>query len=287
MVQKLFGGIEFGGTKTICAIGDISGKLVAQTTVPTTDVEETLGAVYEFFAKNSPVVALGVGAFGPLNLDANSTDFGYIYNAPKPGWSRVDLLGLLGQHFKLPVKIDLDVNCAALGEQFYGVAKDVNSFVYLTIGTGVGGSLIINNEPFHGILNLEMGHMRIPYRPLLGAFKGACTFHMDCFEGLASGYAMEQQYGKKGEEISDATAWNLEAEYVASALNNLMLTIGPEKIILGGGLINHTGLIEGIRKAVQKNINNYLEFPKLESYIIKSSGKTNGVRGAIKLATLA
>lgn len=286
MEQKLYGGIELGGTKTICAIGDGTSKPVAQTVIPTTTVKETLEAIYRFFGANDSVSAVGVGAFGPLNLNHSSTAYGSLYNTPKQGWAHVELKKLLEGHFKLPVAIDLDVNCAALGELHYGVARNLNTFVYLTLGTGIGGSLIISKQLFHGLLNLEMGHMRVPHEPFADTFKGSCAFHGDCLEGVASGYAMQARHGKKAEDISDSEAWEKEAAYIAAALNNIMMTIGPEKIVLGGGLINHAGLIENIRQAVADNVNGYMTFPDLDGYIVKSSGDLNGVLGAIKLANL-
>lgn len=287
MEQKLYGGIEFGGTKTICALGNANGELVAQTTIPTTSVEETLGGVYEFFKLNRPIVSLGVGAFGPLNLDSNFEEYGSIYNAPKIGWTRVGIKRILEEHCNVPVAIDLDVNCAALGELHFGAGQDVDNFVYLTLGTGIGGSLIINKQVVHGVANLEMGHMRIPHEPFDKSFSGACTFHGDCLEGIASGYALQQRYNQKAEKIADSKVWDLEAAYIGTALANLILTIGPEKFILGGGLIKHEGLIENIRHQVAKNINDYIPYPTpLTSYIVPSSGETNGVLGAIKLATL-
>lgn len=285
MPQKLYGGLEFGGTKTICAIGDANGTIIAQTTISTTSVDETLQAVSDFFAQNAPVDSIGVGSFGPLNLDPSSAEFGAIHHSPKPGWSNVNLKNLLEARLKIPVSIDTDVNCAALGEYYYGVATQVDRFVYLTVGTGIGGGLLIDGKPFHRRSHLEIGHMRIPHEPFSGEFQGACPFHADCLEGIASGHAMEQRWGKRGEHISDDQPWKFEATYLGFALNNLMLALAPEKIVLGGGIMNHPGLIELVRSAVHQNINDYMDFPDLEAYIVKASGNTNGVLGAIKLAS--
>lgn len=286
MEQKLYGGVELGGTKTICAIGDVDGNLYAQTTFPTTSVDETFNAIFEFFEQKSPIVSLGVGSFGPVQLNQHSSGYGNIYNSPKPGWTKVDVKGLLEERLKLVVTFDTDVNCASLGELYFGVAKHTHNFIYLTLGTGIGGSLISDDKLVHGILNLEMGHVRIPHEPFTDTFKGACMYHGDCLEGIASGYALTQRYGKKSEEITDSNIWDIEAEYIASALHNLMMTIGPELIVLGGGLMKHPGLIETIRTKVQRNVSHYLEFPDLENYIVQSSGEMNGVLGSIKLASL-
>ncbi|MFZ1249399.1 MAG: ROK family protein [Candidatus Saccharimonadales bacterium] len=282
-MHKIYGGVEIGGTKTICAIGHADGRLLAHKTIPTTSVEETLLAVNRFFEGQAPVAALGVGSFGPLNLHKLSEDYGSIHNSPKPGWTKVDLKTRLGDHFKVPIEFDLDVNCAALGELYFGVAKDVDSFVYLTFGTGVGGSLVINKEIIHGILNLEMGHMRIPYTPSK-AFKGVCKYHGDCLEGIASGYAMQQKYGQPAEGIYSEKIWDEEADYIALAINNIIMTVGPQKIVLGGGLTHHSSLIERVRLKLRSTIDNYLSLPNLDTYIVASSGDLNGVLGAIKLS---
>jgi fructokinase len=284
LMQSTCGGIEFGGTKTICATGNADGELFAQVTIPTTTVEETLAAVYDFFAKQGPVTAIGVGAFGPLELRTSSPEYGSIRNTPKEGWANVALKTMLEQHFALPVSIDLDVNCAALGELYFGAAKDIRNFVYFTLGTGIGGALVLDGQPFHGVRHLEMGHMCIPHEPFDNDFHGSCSFHGDCFEGIASGYALQMRYGSNAEDIDDEHIWELEAGYVASAINNIVMTIGPERVVLGGGLTKHQGLLENIRTLTAKTVNGYMELP--ESYIVHASGEENGVRGAIKLASL-
>lgn len=286
MGERLYGGLELGGTKTICAVADTTGVISAKIIIPTTSVEETFAEIFKFFEQNSSVVSLGVGSFGPVQLNPSSAEYGSIYNSPKPGWTKVNVKNLLEQRLKLAVSIDTDVNCAALGELHYGVAKNVHSFIYLTIGTGIGGSLISDGNILHGILNLEMGHMRIPHEAFSDTFQGVCLFHGDCLEGIASGNAMAQRYGKKPEEITNVEIWDIEAKYVATAINNLMMTIGPELIVIGGGLTNHAGLLAKIRTEVQRSVNGYLEFPDLNNYIVRSSGDSNGVLGAVKLSSL-
>lgn len=283
-MNELYGGIEFGGTKTICAVGDVSGRLFAQATIPTTSVEETLQAVFDFFDERGPIQALGVGSFGPLGVNRHSENYGSIYNAPKSGWKNVRLKDLLKDHFDVLIEFDLDVNCAAVGELNFGVAQDVDNFIYLTLGTGIGGALVMNKQLVHGILNLEMGHMHIPHEPFMDGFKGTCNYHGDCLEGIASGYAIQQHYGRRAEEIESAEVWGLEANYIAMALNNIIMTVGPEKIVLGGGLTHQAGFVEQIRSRVSTTVNGYMPLPSLGDYIVTSSGETNGVLGAIKLA---
>jgi fructokinase len=284
--QKLYGAIEFGGTKTICSTGFSSGEITAQTILPTRSVEQTLSDIYAFFDEDKNIAALGVGAFGPLHVDASSKEYGSIYNTPKAGWENVRLKSLLEEHFKVPIVMDLDVNCAAIGELYHGVAQGVCSFVYLTLGTGIGGSLIIDKQIIHGLTNIEMGHIRIPHEPFSDSFQGVCPYHGDCLEGIASGFAMEQRYALKAEHIVDGTVWDNQATYISAAIHNIMMSIGPRMIVLGGGLIKHSGFIEKIRTEVSKSINGYLVFPNLDSFIVRSSSDTNGVVGAIKLAVL-
>ena len=284
MNENIYGGIEFGGTKTICATGSKDGNISLQIRIPTTTVDETLSKIYDFFNKNKATTSIGIGTFGPLNLDQSSDEFGYIYNTPKPGWEKVNLKGLIENGTKLAVNIDTDVNCAAIGEYNYGKAKDIENFVYITIGTGIGGSLMINGKPYYGLSQIEMGHMYIPHEQFKDSFQGTCTYHKDCFEGIASGHALHERYAQRGEVLTDETAWQLEANYISTALTNIMLSFRPGLIILGGGILNHSGLINLIREQVYQKINNYMEFPNLGDYIVQSSSNNNGVLGAINIA---
>lgn len=280
-----YGAIEFGGTKTICAIGSAAGKLANREVIPTTTVEETFEKIYHFFGSHDPVATLGVGAFGPLDLDINSQSYGAMKNTPKPGWGNVDVKNMLESRLRVPVVIDQDVNCAARGELHHGAGKGIDNFVYMTLGTGIGGSLVINKVPFRSLFNSEMGHMFVLHELFTGDFLGACPFHGDCLEGIASGSAMEQRFGQKAEHITDQDAWNKETGYISSAIHNIMMTVSPEKIILGGGIVKHHHFIEAVRMAVAKQNNNYLPFPDLENYIVQSIGDDNGVLGALILAS--
>jgi len=285
MERTFYGGIELGGTKVICAVADTHYDIVARVNIPTTSVDETFEAIFEFFEHQARIVSLGVGSFGPVQLNLSSEKFGHIYNSPKAGWTEVNVKGLLEQRLKVAVSIDTDVNCAAIGELHFGVAKNVRDFIYLSLGTGIGGGFISNGKLIHGIRNLEMGHMRVPHETFTDSFNGACVFHGDCLEGIASGHAMAERYSKSPVEITDSKVWDVEAGYISLALNNLMMTIGPALIVVGGGLTNHPGLLTAVRSKVKQSINHYLDFPNLESYIVKSSGEMNGVLGAIKLAS--
>lgn len=284
MEEKLYGGIEAGGTKFICAIGSSSGNIVARTEIPTTDVTQTLQVVVDFFKQSPAIVSLGIGSFGPVDLNPDSPQFGFITHTPKAGWENTDIKGFFEKSLGVPVILETDVNCAGIGETFFGVAQSVHNFIYVTVGTGIGGGLIIDGVPYHGGGHLEIGHMRIPHEPLGDSFSGTCSFHKDCLEGLASGPAMEARWGTKPEDIVAPEAWELEATYLGTALNNLVMSVRPELFVLGGGVMNHDGLLAAIRAHLQTSINGYLDIPVLESYVVAAS-TDNAVLGAIKLAS--
>lgn len=286
MEDQLYGGIEAGGTKFICAVGNSAGEITARVEIATGSVNETMEAVCNFFKQNPEIAALGVGSFGPVNLNPSAAQFGYITQTPKPGWQNTNIKGILENDLKVPVIIDTDVNCAALGEKFFGLAKQIDNFVYLTVGTGIGGSLLVDGKPYHGESHLEIGHMKIPHEPFDDGFEGGCQFHKDCLEGIASGRAMELRWGKKPEEITDKEPWELEAKYLAEAISNLILTFEPKLFILGGGVMKHPELLEAIHRYVRLNIDVYVELPPLGSYIVSSNNPDNGVLGAIKLASV-
>lgn len=284
MQEKLYGGIEAGGTKFICAVGSRDGTIVARTEIPTTDVTETLQAVVDFFKQNAAIVSLGIGSFGPVDLNPSSPQFGFITHTPKAGWENTDIKGSLEKSLGVPAVLETDVNCAGIGEKFFGAAQLAHNFVYLTVGTGIGGGLIIDGVPYHGAAHLEIGHMRIPHEPLPDGFSGTCSFHKDCLEGLVSGPAMEARWGIRPQDIATPEAWALEAQYIGIALNNLVMSLRPELFVIGGGVMNRDGLIEAIRTQLQANINGYLDMPASESYVVPASSPDNAVLGALKLA---
>ena len=284
MDQQLYGGVEIGGTKVICAVGDDQGTISRRATFKTAGVEATMQAIGAFFAANKTVRAVGVGSFGPLQLNPRAADFGHIYHSPKAGWEQVNLKGLLEAQLQLPISLETDVNCAALGELHFGVARRVENFIYLTVGTGIGGALVRDGKIVHGVRNLEMGHVRIPHEVLANGYSGSCPFHGDCLEGLASGLALHQRYAQAAEAITDRSIWDQEATYLALAIHNLMLTNGPELVVIGGGVADHEGLLPAIRTKVAALVNDYLVFPDLDDYIVAASGPTNGVLGALQLA---
>jgi fructokinase len=274
-----YGGIEAGGTKWVCAIGTGPGDLQALETFPTTTPDETLARAAAFFTENAGVTAVGVGSFGPIDLRS-----GHITTTPKPGWASTDVVGRLRGALGVPVAFDTDVNAAALGEQRWGAAKGLDTFCYLTVGTGIGGGVMAGGALVHGLTHPEVGHMRVPHDPTRDPFEGSCPFHGDCFEGLASGTAMRARWGEPAESIVDPMAWELEAEYLALGLANVTTILSPQLIVLGGGVPKQPGLIPRVRELLEDNLAGYVAPPEV---VAPALGDRAGVLGAIELARLA
>ena len=291
--EKLYGGIEAGGTKFVCVVARGPGQVVDEIRFTTTTPEETLGRTIQFFqpyVDSAQVSAIGVGAFGPLDLNPKSPMYGFITTTPKPGWSNADVLGTLQRALRINVAFDMDVNTAALGEYLWGASQGCDPSLYLTIGTGIGGGYIVNGKPLVGLVNLEMGHVRIPHSRELDPFPGICPFHGDCFEGLANGPAIEKRLGVTGAMIPDDDPyWEIEADYIASALMNYILTLSPKKIVLGGGVMQREFLFSKIRRKVRELLNGYVASKSLleniDDYILPPGlGNQAGSLGAIALA---
>ena len=289
--QVLYGGIEAGGTKFVCAVGSSPGDLRAQAQFPTTTPDETLGRAIDFFrSQRFDLAAIGIASFGPVDPNPASSSFGYITTTPKPGWANTDFAGTVGRALGLPVGFDTDVNGAALGEYRWGAAQGLDTFIYLTIGTGLGGGGLINGRPMHGLIHPEMGHIRLPHDWKADPFPGTCPFHGDCFEGLACGPAIEQRWGQPGTTLApDHPAWELEARYLALGLVNFITTLSPQRIIMGGGVMQQAQLFPLIRREVQALLNGYVQSPaildEIAAYIVPPGlGSLAGVLGAIALA---
>lgn len=291
--MNLFGAIEAGGTKFICLVGSDPQHIHDEARFPTTTPAETLALVVDFFKRaaiGKKLVSIGIGCFGPLDLDQQSPTFGSITSTPKPGWANTRILTTLQNALQAPVAIDTDVNAAALAEYTWGTAQYVDSCIYLTIGTGIGGGGIFNNAPLHGLMHPEMGHIRLPHDRQTDAFEGVCPFHGDCFEGLASGPALHKRWGQPAETLpDDHPAWELEAHYIALALANYICVLSPKRIILGGGVMQKPQLFPPIRKNVIKCLNGYIQSPEIleniEEYIQPPAlGNRAGVLGALALA---
>lgn len=285
------GAIEAGGTKFVCAVGDGDGNVHERVTFPTTTPEETFGQVIDFF-KQYDVEAIGIGTFGPVDLNRKSLTYGYITSTPKPHWSNVDFVGAMKKHFPVPIGFDTDVNAAALGEQLWGAAKGKQSCIYITVGTGIGVGAIVEGRLVHGLLHPEMGHIFIRRHPD-DEFAGSCPIHGDCLEGLASGPAIEKRWGKKGIELSDRTdVWELEAFYLGQAIAQYILILSPEKVIVGGGVAHQPSLLPLVRQNVLDFLNGYVQHDAIlrhiDDYIVRPGlGDNAGICGALALAKQA
>ncbi|HWR67351.1 MAG TPA: ROK family protein [Bellilinea sp.] len=295
--MRLYGGIEAGGTKFVCAIGTGPEDIQAEVRFPTGEPEETLGRAIDFFRifmikTRQRLDGIGIGAFGPLDLNPGSVHSGKITTTPKAGWGFTDLSQIIENGTATPVKLDTDVNTAALGEGLWGAARDLRDYVYLTIGTGIGGGLVSNGKPHHGLVHPEMGHMRVPHSRTEDPFDGVCTFHGDCLEGLASGPAILARTGKPGDSLpAYHPVWDLEANYIALALANIVCMVSPQRILLGGGVMEQSQLFPMVRLKVLHLLNGYVHAPAIEEaideYIVPPQlGQRAGVLGAIALAKI-
>lgn len=287
-----YGGIEAGGTKWVCAIGDGPENLVETVTFPTTSPAETIARATAFFAQHGEISALGVGSFGPIEVRRSSPTWGRITTTPKPGWRDTDLVAPLESALGVPVAFDTDVNAAALGEQRWGAAVGLDTFCYITVGTGIGGGGLANGKLMHGLLHPEFGHMRIPHDRERDPFEGVCPYHGDCFEGLASGEAIHRRWGRPAEELVDPAVWTLEAEYLALGLVNVICTLSPQRIVIGGGVPKQPELLPLVRTRIQELLAGYIDEPGLgasiDQYVVAPGlGDRSGVLGAIELARTA
>jgi fructokinase len=287
-----YGGIEAGGTKWVCATGSGPDHIRELITFPTTHPEETIARAAEFFAKDGTLAAIGVGSFGPIDVERSSPTWGWITTTPKPGWADTDLVTALRDKLDLPLAFDTDVNAAALGEHRWGAAAGLETFCYITVGTGIGGGGMANGRLMHGLLHPEFGHMRIPHDRARDPFDGVCPYHGDCFEGLASGDAVRARWGRPPEELTDERVWLLEAEYLALGLVNVICTLSPQRIIVGGGVMNAPSLLPFVRSRLRELAGGYFDAPELgeaiDDYIVAPAlGDRAGVLGALELARLA
>jgi fructokinase len=286
----VYGGIEAGGTKFVCAVGTGPNDIRAIERFPTTTPEETFANVIRFFESGpAPVAALGIGSFGPVDPNPGSPTFGYITSTPKRGWAHVDFVGAMRKALGVPVAFDTDVNVAALGEHAWGAAQGLDTFLYLTVGTGIGGGGLVGGKPMHGLIHPEMGHLLLPRLPG-DDFDGVCPYHGTCLEGMANGPALEARWGIRAENLPpDHPAWDVEAHYLAHAVVNYVYVLSPQRVILGGGVMKQQQLFPLIRHRVQELLNGYVQSPaildQIDSYIVPPAlGDRAGVLGALALA---
>jgi fructokinase len=293
--MSLWGAIEAGGTKFVCAVGTCPEDL-QEVRFSTTTPDETLARALGFFREHQQretLTAVGIGSFGPVDPDPASPRFGYITSTPKPGWAHVDIVGRVRQALGVPVGFDTDVNAAALGEHCWGAAQDVDTFIYLTVGTGLGGGAMVDGRLLHGMVHPEMGHIPVPHDRQADPYPGACSYHGDCLEGLSAGPALEGRWGRRAETLPpDHPAWELEAHYLALGLVSYICVLSPQRIVMGGGVMEQTQLFPLIRRRVAETLRGYLQTPQilsgLDRYIVPPGlGNRAGVAGALALAMRA
>jgi fructokinase len=263
MMSDYFAVIEAGGTKFNCAIVNAEREILAEQRVATTTPDATLVEVVRFFKTQKEAgfnfCRLGLGCFGPLDLHSDSPSYGSITATPKPHWSNIAIVPLLEQALNCRVEFDTDVNAAALAEQRWGAAQGVEVSIYVTVGTGIGGGVVINGKPLHGLIHPEIGHMLIPAPE---GIEGVCPFHGNCVEGLASGTAMGKIWQQPAETLADDhQAWDIQAQVLGGMCHNLLLSFSPQKIILGGGVMNMSGLLEKVIHYTEKSLAAYLQMP--------------------------
>ena len=295
MNKPLFGAIEAGGTKFVCAVGTGPDDLRDEIRFPTTSPTETLGRALDYFrqaqSRHGALAAIGIGSFGPLDLDAASPTWGSVTSTPKPGWSETVFAPLFSQELGVPVGFDTDVNGAVLGESRWGAGKGLSNLIYLTIGTGVGAGLLVEGRLVHGLVHPEGGHILLPRDPAVDPYEGFCPFHKNCLEGLAAGPALERRWGIPGSQLPPGhPAWALEARYLALGLQAFLSVVSPQKMILGGGVMQQPGLLPLVRRELLTLNNHYTRHAHLtpegiDHYVVAPGlGDKAGIAGAIALA---
>lgn len=273
----LVGSIEAGGTKFVCAVGNDDFQIREQTIIPTTTPAETLAKTADFFKKYD-VKAIGIASFGPIEVRKSTPKYGYITNTPKQGWQDTDFVGYLKRRLDVPLFFTTDVNGSAYGEYVMSVLSNekINSLVYYTIGTGVGGGAVINGEIAGSIGHPEMGHVMLKRHPDDLEFSGICPFHGDCLEGLVSGPTFEARLHKKGATVSLVDpVWDIMSYYVAQAALQITLILRPDKIIFGGGVTSE-GFLKKVRRDFSRLLNDYVAVPNLENYLTMPTIQNNG-----------
>jgi len=293
-VPRFFGAVEAGGTKFVVAIGDDRGQILAQERFPTSDPNTTIAAAQCCLRRYAdawgPLTAIGVASFGPVELDKTSARHGFIGRTPKAGWSGTDIAGAFAREFLCPVGFDMDVSAAALAEHRWGSARDVDNLVYLTIGTGIGGGVMVNGAPIRGLMHPEVGHIHPRRHPLDAGFNGVCPFHGDCLEGLASGPAIHARTGTSLQQLDAAhPQWEIEADYLGQLCALLVLTISPQRIVMGGGVMSQPRLLPLIRERLRHWLGGYIDRDEIltgiERYVVAPElGDNAGIRGALILA---
>lgn len=288
-IMKVTAGIEGGGTKFNVGLGNEKGEILDKIRIPTAAPEETMAEVIAYL-KTKKFDGIGVGVFGPVELDSHSPDYGKILQTPKLAWQGYNLYRALRKNFSCPIIIEHDVNAALLGELKWGAAQGLRDAVYYTIGTGIGAGLWLDGRFYHGQLHAEAGHMLLPPHPNDLGKGGSCPFHGNmCAEGLVSGPAIEKRYGLRAENIpANSPHWPIIAHYIAAVCVNTLLCFAPQRIILGGGVLNTPGLLPLIRESYLQLLAGYGQkpiFTEAETFIVRASLENDpGLMGAFALA---
>jgi fructokinase len=289
--MSAYGGIETGGSKWECAVGTGPDDMRATETFETTTPAETIGRAVAFFERNGPLEGVGIGSFGPVDRRPSSPTWGHVTTTPKPGWAHTDVGQVIRSRLGVPVAFDTDVNAAALGEHRWGAAQGLDTFCYITVGTGIGGGGMAGGKLLHGLVHPEFGHMRIPHDRDEDPFPGICPYHGDCWEGLASGLAVEARWGRTAHEVDDEAAWRLQARYLALGLVSVICVLSPERILVGGGVMSRPGLLPLVQQEVAGLMGGYLDSraltDEISTYVTRPALAPHaGVLGAIALAQL-
>lgn len=271
----------------VCAIGNEQGEIIERISIPTETPEITVPKLIEYF-KDKEIEALGIGCFGPIDLNRTSDTYGTITTTPKLAWQNFNIVGAFQDALSVPVGFDTDVNGSALGEATWGITRGLDNSVYFTIGTGVGAGIISNGKLLHGMLHPEGGHVLLAKHPD-DSYEGRCPFHGTCLEGMASGPAIEARWGKKAIELADRKeVWEMEAYYIGQALVDFIMILSPQRMILGGGVMHQEHMMPLVREELRRQLSGYIltkELEDLESYIVLPSLNDNqGIMGALKLA---
>lgn len=291
----LIGGIDAGGTTFKCALAAPDGRLLATRRVPVTTPDETIGACVDFFRweareRGGNLIVLGIASFGPIDVDPRSPEYGTLYATPKPGWAGIRLTARFFSALGIPVVLDTDVNGALAAEIDRGAAKGLSRAAYFTVGTGIGASLWGQGGFVASPSHPELGHIRVERHPGDLKFNGVCSFHGACLEGLASAPAIARRFGPPETLSADHPAWEIEAFYLAQGCLALMLMGRPERILLGGGVMQAEGLVPKVRTAFGRLMNGYLGLTDgdIESLIQRPAlGDDAGLFGAVTLARQA
>ncbi|MDR0396095.1 MAG: ROK family protein [Oscillospiraceae bacterium] len=287
--KRLLGALEGGGTKMVCAVGFDDGTILKRESIPTSTPEETLPKLARFFHSEG-IEALGIGSFGPVDLREDSDTYGYITATPKLSWVDTPFLPILRDALCIPVGFETDVNMAAIGEHVVGAGRGLSSLVYLTVGTGIGAGVIIDNRPLHGLVHPEMGHLLLKPAPGETCPDGFCPYHKGCLEGLACGPSIEKRWGKRADELpEDHPAWALESEYLAQCCADMIFALSPERIILGGGVMHQRHLFPAIRLRTIDLLGGYIRSGRIlddiDNYIVAPGlGDDSGIVGGLIIA---